>query len=162
MTAAAPPLTEAQDNPGAFGLRIVSDSVMQMFLPDAVAKGLDLRYFPASHDIAVQPLAAMRVLSNLLSNAIKYTDSGKILFCVRKRGDGLRVEIHDTGPGLSEEQFEKAKSRSTRLFQTAEGKEGEGLGLSIVSEIAEGSGYCLLYTSPSPRDQRGSRMPSSA
>ena len=25
-----------------------------------------------------------------------------------------------------------------------------------------GSGGCLLYTSPSPRDQRGSRMPSSA
>ena len=24
------------------------------------------------------------------------------------------------------------------------------------------SGACLLYTSPSPRDQRGSRMPSSA
>ena len=24
------------------------------------------------------------------------------------------------------------------------------------------SGGCLLYTSPSPRDQRGSRMPSSA
>ena len=24
------------------------------------------------------------------------------------------------------------------------------------------STYCLLYTSPSPRDQRGSRMPSSA
>ena len=24
------------------------------------------------------------------------------------------------------------------------------------------SKYCLLYTSPSPRDQRGSRMPSSA
>ena len=26
----------------------------------------------------------------------------------------------------------------------------------------EGSPNCLLYTSPSPRDQRGSRMPSSA
>ena len=25
-----------------------------------------------------------------------------------------------------------------------------------------GGGICLLYTSPSPRDQRGSRMPSSA
>ena len=25
-----------------------------------------------------------------------------------------------------------------------------------------GIDYCLLYTSPSPRDQRGSRMPSSA
>ena len=29
-------------------------------------------------------------------------------------------------------------------------------------EMAKGSDICLLYTSPSPRDQRGSRMPSSA
>ena len=29
-------------------------------------------------------------------------------------------------------------------------------------EIAMNLGVCLLYTSPSPRDQRGSRMPSSA
>ena len=28
--------------------------------------------------------------------------------------------------------------------------------------VIEGSKPCLLYTSPSPRDQRGSRMPSSA
>ena len=28
--------------------------------------------------------------------------------------------------------------------------------------VPEGSEVCLLYTSPSPRDQRGSRMPSSA
>ena len=28
--------------------------------------------------------------------------------------------------------------------------------------VAEASKGCLLYTSPSPRDQRGSRMPSSA
>ena len=28
--------------------------------------------------------------------------------------------------------------------------------------LQDGLGHCLLYTSPSPRDQRGSRMPSSA
>ena len=28
--------------------------------------------------------------------------------------------------------------------------------------LGDGKGGCLLYTSPSPRDQRGSRMPSSA
>ena len=28
--------------------------------------------------------------------------------------------------------------------------------------VWENTGNCLLYTSPSPRDQRGSRMPSSA
>ena len=34
-------------------------------------------------------------------------------------------------------------------------------GKSCVAEVALLRG-CLLYTSPSPRDQRGSRMPSSA
>ena len=134
-------LAASDKDQNAYGLRKVTDSVMQMFLPDAAAKGLDLRYYPSGHDIAVQPLAAMRVLSNLLSNAIKYTENGKILFCVRKRGDRLRVEIHDTGPGLSKAEFEEAKGRSTRIFETAEGKKGDGLGLSIVSEIAEKSGY---------------------
>ena len=33
---------------------------------------------------------------------------------------------------------------------------------SISSAAADVSEICLLYTSPSPRDQRGSRMPSSA
>ena len=33
----------------------------------------------------------------------------------------------------------------------------------IVAGLQQSSNYhCLLYTSPSPRDQRGSRMPSSA
>ena len=31
-----------------------------------------------------------------------------------------------------------------------------------ISQSENGHYYCLLYTSPSPRDQRGSRMPSSA
>ena len=38
--------------------------------------------------------------------------------------------------------------------------EGDRAAVSIVG--AELSQLCLLYTSPSPRDQRGSRMPSSA
>ena len=33
------------------------------------------------------------------------------------------------------------------------------LGLYVWSDLVR---FCLLYTSPSPRDQRGSRMPSSA
>ena len=33
---------------------------------------------------------------------------------------------------------------------------------SFLLELGAGFSFCLLYTSPSPRDQRGSRMPSSA
>ena len=42
---------------------------------------------------------------------------------------------------------------------------GSGIGNGPFVELADGSvklDICLLYTSPSPRDQRGSRMPSSA
>ena len=31
-----------------------------------------------------------------------------------------------------------------------------------IDDTLAGNSICLLYTSPSPRDQRGSRMPSSA
>ena len=34
--------------------------------------------------------------------------------------------------------------------------------LGLKAALDNGVGNCLLYTSPSPRDQRGSRMPSSA
>ena len=37
-----------------------------------------------------------------------------------------------------------------------------GYGLPIGAVLATENTICLLYTSPSPRDQRGSRMPSSA
>ena len=37
----------------------------------------------------------------------------------------------------------------------------EGLAI-IVCEVVDNNCLCLLYTSPSPRDQRGSRMPSAA
>ena len=36
------------------------------------------------------------------------------------------------------------------------------VGQMVASRVAGRFGNCLLYTSPSPRDQRGSRMPSSA
>ena len=36
------------------------------------------------------------------------------------------------------------------------------LTLNTIAHTVGALGVCLLYTSPSPRDQRGSRMPSSA
>ena len=44
------------------------------------------------------------------------------------------------------------------VLQTVGGVPAEAVALVT----AAATGTCLLYTSPSPRDQRGSRMPSSA
>ena len=37
-----------------------------------------------------------------------------------------------------------------------------GRGGHVIAECVDGLNTCLLYTSPSPRDQRGSRMPAYA
>ena len=47
------------------------------------------------------------------------------------------------------------------LFLDAQLTEEERMVRDAARDYAQGS-LCLLYTSPSPRDQRGSRMPSSA
>ena len=69
--------------------------------------------------------------------------------------------IRDEGqPMLVIPQLERARviERPT-IFDICEWGETEDP-IEIVATALTGS--CLLYTSPSPRDQRGSRMPSSA
>ena len=46
-------------------------------------------------------------------------------------------------------------------LQSIEGRIGD-LSFTAQNLSFDGASLCLLYTSPSPRDQRGSRMPSSA
>ena len=53
----------------------------------------------------------------------------------------------------------KATMTTEEFLETAKGTAREGMGFEIACAQLCG---CLLYTSPSPRDQRGSRMPSSA
>ncbi len=45
-----------------------------------------------------------RVLQNFVSNAIKYTRHGRVLMGCRRRAGTLRIEVHDTGPGIAEDQ----------------------------------------------------------
>ena len=47
-------------------------------------------------------------------------------------------------------------------IEAAKARHGLGKVAVIDWDVHHGNGTCLLYTSPSPRDQRGSRMPSSA
>ncbi|MEM8539710.1 MAG: sensor histidine kinase [Pseudomonadota bacterium] len=120
----------------------VLGSIHEMFLPDALEKGLSFDYVPTSLTTAIQPLTVMRIISNLVSNAIKYTPSGKLLLGVRRFGDALRIEVHDTGTGLSAEEFKLACQRGVRLEAGASPQEeGKGHGLDIVASLAKRNGY---------------------
>ena len=57
-------------------------------------------------------------------------------------------------------QLEVATSDPFNLYPIDEASAATGL--SVVPLLASRSEICLLYTSPSPRDKRQSRMPSSA
>ena len=79
-------------------------------------------------------------------------------------GEDAVVEREDLGDAERGESAAAARReeflRSVGGGDAGRGRAVEGgAGVEIAVEIA---GDCLLYTSPSPRDQRGSRMPSSA
>ena len=112
-----------------------------MFVPDAETKGLRFRFVATSLVTPVPALAVMRIVSNLVSNAIKYTPSGKILLGVRRLKDGCRIEMHDSGPGLTAETFKEACRRGARLDSAFTVSDGNGHGLAIVVELAERYGY---------------------
>lgn len=127
----------------ALSLSVILNSIHEMFEPDAAAKGLDFRYVETRHGCDLEPLVLMRIVTNIVSNAIKYTTSGKILMGVRRSPNALRIEVHDTGPGLTAKEFSIVKARSVRLENTANQIEGQGLGLDIAHELAEKHGLEL-------------------
>ena len=108
------------------------------------AKGLDFRV--ATDAVPAGLVGDMtrltQMLLNYLSNAIKFTERGSItlsLQAVQKTESGLllRVEVSDTGIGLSDEQqarlftaFEQADGSTTRKYG------GTGLGLAINQHLA--------------------------
>jgi len=78
-----------------------------------------------------------RLLTNLLNNAIKYNVRGGKVYLAARRQDGfVRIEVKDTGIGISADalphifdEFYRVKNERTRF--TA----GTGLGLTIVKKI---------------------------
>ena len=136
-------------------LNDVLGAVYEMFLPDAKAKGLEFRYVQTSLTSDIDPLALMRIVSNLVSNAVKYTPNGKILLGVRRRPSEFRIEVHDTGLGMSQQEFEIAKQRHVRLHGKESMAEGHGFGLAIASELASESNFDLYVL---PRGEIGTSM----
>ena len=79
-----------------------------------------------------------QVLLNLLSNAVKYNQTGgSVRVTLDTRGDRLSVGVHDTGPGLTPSQIEKALIPFERLDALASEIEGTGLGLPLSKRMLE-------------------------
>jgi signal transduction histidine kinase len=80
-----------------------------------------------------------RLVLNLIENAFIHTPAGTpVVVSVRRSGDSLVLEIADRGPGVPSELRARVFERFTR--KGGETASGSGLGLSIVSAVAESHG----------------------
>lgn len=114
--------------------------VIEPFEFAARNKDLELEYIAHPNevwmDLDVDKYAT--ILSNLLSNAVKFTDKGKVLVSLWRSSDEIRIEVSDTGSGISE----KAQAQIfDRFYQedstTVRKQEGTGIGLAICKKLLE-------------------------
>jgi signal transduction histidine kinase len=91
-----------------------------------------------------------QILVNLTTNAVKFTERGKVEVRLETHGhDRWRMAVHDTGPGIPEDQFETVFQGYRQLDSTAHGSKimGTGLGLAITRYLARMMGGSVILES---------------
>jgi len=124
--------------PRAFPLADVLEPLVAQFGMLASERGLRMRFVPTGAWVHSDPQLLRRVLQNFLANALRYTQQGSVLLGVRRvrleGSEGLRIEVHDTGPGIDADQHQ-AIFQEFRRGDDVPGQ-GLGLGLAIAQRIA--------------------------
>ena len=113
--------------PRAFPLSDVLEPLASEFAALAADKGLRFVYVPSGAWTRGDPQLLRRVLQNFLANAVRYTQRGRIVFGVRRARGALRIEVHDSGPGIAPAQ----QASIFEEFRRGEGAAGQGLGLGL-------------------------------
>ncbi len=89
----------------------------------------------------------LEALSNLIDNAVKYTpDGGSVLVSVTDNTAFVRIDVKDTGIGISEEDTARIFTRFYRASQV-QSEPGIGLGLYLVREILQREGGYIKVSS---------------
>ncbi|WP_024519166.1 HAMP domain-containing sensor histidine kinase [Bradyrhizobium sp. Tv2a-2] len=119
----------------------------------ALEKGLQIRVVSTHSWISSDTLLLSAVLRNLVSNAIKYTEpGGRVLLGCRHFQNCVRLDVIDTGIGISDEHMSKIFEAFTRVEATRDG--GLGIGLFIVRQAVAVLGHHVEVSSVAGRGTR--------
>jgi signal transduction histidine kinase len=98
--------------------------------------GLRLRVRRSDAWVRSDAMLLERILLNLVSNAVRYTLRGGIIVGCRRRGEMLRIEVWDSGPGIPEDQKQNIFGEFFQLAARDRNRYGSiGLGLAIVDRL---------------------------
>ncbi|MBR0643614.1 ATP-binding protein [Plastoroseomonas hellenica] len=129
-------------DPRPVALRDLLEGCVALLRTEVARKSIAFRMdLDPSLPAAVQadPTRLRQMLLNLLANAVKFTPSGgRVTLAASRLPDGrLRFEVHDTGPGIAEDQRHLLFRDFVQLATLgATGAHGTGLGLAISARLA--------------------------
>ncbi len=130
----------------AFPLQEVIQSSAALVAPDIMRKKLEFTLnldprLPKS--VLGDPTRLRQVILNLLSNAVKFTPSGGSIYFIarQKEQERLRLEVRDTGPGISPENQRLIFKDFVQIASMTQSEAlGTGLGLAITSRLVKQMG----------------------
>ncbi|NNN22411.1 MAG: response regulator, partial [Acidimicrobiales bacterium] len=101
-----------------------------------------------NHFVVADVQRFKQVMINLVSNAVKYNkEGGFIEISISNMGENTRVEVSDSGKGISKKYYDKVFAPFERLGAEQSAVEGTGVGLSLCKKIAEAMNGKLYFTS---------------
>ena len=133
-------------------VRTIVETVLDSVRPAILAKRLrvELKSEANLEPIAVDPDRFQQMVWNLLSNAAKFTPAdGAISIAAQRVGAMIELSVQDTGPGIRPEFLPRVFDRfSQQDSGMAREHGGLGLGLAIVSHLADMHGGSVSVASP--------------
>ncbi|HVM85605.1 MAG TPA: ATP-binding protein, partial [Candidatus Binatia bacterium] len=126
----------------------VAEAALNMVQPQAAEAEVRLDFAPTGITLPADERALTQILVNLLGNAIKFSPpGGEIALRATQGSDGVRIEVADSGFGMTEAQRVNALAATlvtdARLGHGAgdpyksRPKGGAGLGLAICRRLIE-------------------------
>lgn len=154
------------------------ESIHDIFSLAAQDRGIDLRIVSTHSCILADATILRRIIHNLVGNALQHSGGDRIVVGIRHRSTGAFIEVWDNGRGISADQHHRIFEDFTRIdapFDAVANDKGLGLGLAIVARLAahhdigmsvrsnmgQGTGFIVGPLTPSEYEQHHKEKPTS-
>lgn len=129
---------------GVVAVNPVEFSAAELFLHDrptlseeAARRGVILVWRGSHHRLHGDADLAATLLLHLARNAINNAPEGRVLIAARRRGNAVRIEVRDNGPGIAPDQQQSIFEEFVQLpASESHRRDGYGLGLAIGDRVA--------------------------